>query len=91
MAKHMLEEYEQAELIEYIRDLFHHCVIEPIGKAEPGVMAHGQIRKACERKTKDLRQIDQAIYQLLTTEGIEVVDLPAAAGRPTKRWQWVGK
>jgi hypothetical protein len=81
MAKHMLEELEQAELIEHIRDLFRHN----------GMMTHGEIRKLCERKTKDLRQIDQPIYQLETTEEITEVKHEGGPGRPTRRWQWERK
>jgi hypothetical protein len=91
LSKHMVEEYEQAELIEYVRDLYRRAVVKPIGKSKPGELTHGYIRKACERKTKDLRLIDQANNQLLITEEIEVVD-PAGAGRPTKgKWRWIGR
>jgi len=47
----MLEEYEQADLVEFIREEFRHR----------GELTEGQIRKLCERKTDDYRKIDLAL------------------------------
>ena len=101
MTKHMLEEYEQADLVEHIREEFRHRVISPMPKAPRGVLTQGQIRKYCERKCKDLRQIDAATYHLLITEEIIEVDINGVpiedatsvrtAGRPTHRYKWVGR
>jgi hypothetical protein len=55
LAEHMLEEYEQADLVEHIREEFR----------RRGVMTHGTIRKLCERKVNDHRKIDLAIDHLV--------------------------
>jgi hypothetical protein len=78
--KHMLDEMEQADLADFIRGLFRHH----------GELKHGEIRKACERKTKDLRQIDLVIQHLVTTNEITAVEYDGP-GRPTHRWIWGGK
>jgi hypothetical protein len=77
--KHMLEELEQAELVEHIREEFH----------RRPVLTHGQIRKLCERKVNDFRKIDVAIDHLVKVEQIVELDEASRAGRPTRRWQWV--
>jgi hypothetical protein len=76
--KHQLEEYEQADLIGFIRDLFRR-------KHE---VTRGAICKACERKTKDHRQIGQAINFLIDCG--DIIDITSkGAGRPTNKWRWV--
>jgi hypothetical protein len=79
LQKHMLEDYEQADLVEHIREEFRR-------KSE---LRLGQIRKHCERKTGDYRKIDAAIYHLVACEEITELDVPEGPGRPTKRWRWV--
>lgn len=76
--KHMLEEYEQADLVERIREEFR-------GKS---VLTVGQIRKLCERKVNDFRKIDQAIDHLLKCGDIVELDPSEGPGRPTKKWRW---
>jgi hypothetical protein len=78
--KHMLEEFEQADLADFIRDLFR----------RHREMKHGEIRKICECKTKDLRQIDWVIQHLITSEEITAFEYDGP-GRPTQRWKWIGK
>jgi hypothetical protein len=77
--KHMLDEMEQADLADFIRDLFRRA----------GRVTHGEIRKACERKTKDLRQIDLVIQHLVTTNEIAAYEYDGP-GKPTHRWKWNG-
>jgi hypothetical protein len=76
--KHMLEDFEQADLVERIREEFR----------RKGVQTVGQIRKLCERKTGDYRKIDQAIEHLLKCGDIVELDPSDGAGRPTKKWRW---
>jgi hypothetical protein len=78
LQKHMLEDYEQADLVEHIREEFRR-------KTE---LRLGQIRKYCERKTGDYRKIDAAIHHLAACEEIVELDPPDGPGRPTKRWRW---
>jgi hypothetical protein len=78
LAQHMLEEYEQADLVEHIREEFR----------RKGVLTHGQIRKLCERKVNDHRKIDLAIDHLMKVEHIAELESAAGPGRPTRRWQW---
>jgi hypothetical protein len=88
MDKHMLEEYAQADLVEYIREEFRHRMAAPMPGADRGVLTQGQIRKYCERKCKDHRQIDAAIYHMELCEDITELEDEGGAGRPTRRWQW---
>ena len=85
----MLDELGQADLAEHIREEFRRRVIRPHEGAEAGVLTIGQIHKHCERKTKILKDIDQAIYQLLVCEDIVEVEKPGP-GKPTRRWKWKG-
>jgi DNA replicative helicase MCM subunit Mcm2 (Cdc46/Mcm family) len=78
LQKHMLEDYEQADLVEHIREL---C-------RKKTVVRLGEIRKHCERKTGDYRKIDAAIHHLVTCEEIIEAEAPEGPGRPTKRWRW---
>ena len=80
LQKHMLEDYEQADLVEHIRELFR----------KKTVVRLGQIPKHCERKTSDYRKIDAAIHHLATCEEIIEAEAPEGPGRPTKRWKWNG-
>jgi hypothetical protein len=86
----MLEEYEQADLVEHIREEFRRRVLSPMPNADRGVLTQGQIRKYCERKCKDHRQIDAAIYHLELCEDVIRLDSEVRAGRPTLRWKWNG-
>jgi hypothetical protein len=76
--KHMLEEYEQADLVEYVRQEFRRHI----------ELTEGQLRKLCERKTKDHRNIMQAIYHLAKCDDIVELDRSSSPGRPTRKWQW---
>jgi hypothetical protein len=80
-AKHALEEYEQADLVDHIREEFR----------QKTILREGQIRKLCERKTGDHRKIDWAIDHLLKCGDITELDPASGPGRPTKRWEWCGK
>ena len=80
LSKHMLEEFEQADLVEYIRELFRKLEVVRIG----------QINKHCERKTGDYRKISTAINHLISCEEIVGVEDPGGPGRPTERWRWMG-
>ena len=75
---HMLEDYEEADLVEHIREEFRR-------KTE---LRWGQIRKYCERKTGDLRKIDRAMHHLISTEEIYPIRGDGGPGRPTERWRW---
>jgi hypothetical protein len=76
----MLEEYEQADLVELIREEFR----------RKGTLTQGKIRKLCERKTDDHRKIGHAIEHLEKCGDIEEVGPAQTPGRPTRRWQWIG-
>ncbi len=76
--KHMLEDFEQADLVERIREEFR----------RKEVLSVGQIRKLCERKTNDYRKIDQAIEHLVKCGDTVELDPSDGAGRPTKKWRW---
>ena len=76
----MLEEYEQADLVEFIREEFRHR----------GELTEGQIRKLCERKTDDYRKIGLALHHLEKCEDIKEAEQPYRPGRPTRRWKWIG-
>jgi hypothetical protein len=79
--KHMLEEFEVADLVEHIREEFR----------RKGELTLGQIRKLCERKVNDFRKIDLAIDHLVKVEHIvELEEEEAKRGRPTRRWKWIG-
>jgi hypothetical protein len=75
---HMLEDYEEADLVEHIREEFRR-------KTE---LRWGQIRKYCERKTGDFRKIDRAMQHLISTEEIYATHGDGGPGRPTQRWRW---
>jgi hypothetical protein len=76
--KHSLEEFEQADLVELIRDEFRLKTMLSIG----------QIHKRCERKTGDYRKIDRAISHLVTCGDIIELDQGSGPGRPTTKWEW---
>jgi hypothetical protein len=78
---HMLEDFEQADLVDYVRDEFRR-------KTE---LTLGAVRKHCERKTGDYRKIDQAIHHLVACDEILRVHPATGPGRPTIRWRWNGK
>jgi hypothetical protein len=86
--KHMLEELAQADLVEYIRDEFRRRMVSPMPGADKGVLTLGQIHKFCERKCKDHRQIDAAIYHMEVCEDITELEDEGNPGRPTRRWKW---
>ena len=91
MDKHMLEEYAQADLVEHIREEFRRRKATPMPGADPDVLTQGQIRKYCERKCKDHRQIDAAIFHMELCEDIIQLKPVDGPGRPTLRWQWARK
>jgi hypothetical protein len=66
VSEHMLEEYEQADLVDHVRQEFRRM----------GELRWGQIRKLCERITGDYRKIDAAIHHLVTCEEIEELENP---------------
>jgi hypothetical protein len=76
--EHSLEEFEQADLVEHIRDEFRRKT----------VLTKGQIHKLCERKTGDYRKIDRAVAHLATVGDIIELDPPEGPGRPTTKWEW---
>jgi hypothetical protein len=80
LSKHMLDELEQADLVELIREKFRQF----------GTMTVGAIRKLCERRTNDHRKIDQAIEHLEKSGDIALLDQSTGPGRPTTRWKWTG-
>jgi hypothetical protein len=88
MDKHMLEELAQADLVEHIREEFRRRMVTPMPGADRGVLTQGQIRKYCERKCKDHRQIDAAIYHMELCGDITELEDDGSVGRPTRRWKW---
>jgi hypothetical protein len=80
LQRHMLENYEQADLVEHIRDEFR----------KKTVLRWGQIRKHCERKTGDYNKIDRAMQHLISTEEIHLLPEEGGPGRPTHRYRWRG-
>ena len=76
--EHSLDEYEQADLVEHIRDEFR----------RKSVLTIGQIHKLCERKTGDYRKIDRAIAHLATVGDITELQPSEGRGRPTTKWEW---
>jgi hypothetical protein len=84
LSKHQLEELAQADVCDLIRGLFRNSLGN---RKHPGVLTHGYIRRTCERKVKDLGQVDKAIAQLLLTEEIVAYD-DSGPGRPAQKWKW---
>jgi hypothetical protein len=78
--KHMLEQLEQAELADRLRNEFR----------RNGVLTNGQIRKFCGTKVKNFRDIEQTMDQLMKCGDIAELDRSQGPGRPTKRWEWKG-
>ena len=76
--EHSLEEFEQADLVEHIRDEFRRKTVRTLG----------QIHKLCERKTGDYRKIDRAISHMVTVGDIIELDRADGPGRPTQKWEW---
>ncbi len=81
LSKHMLDELEQADLVELIRERFR----------QHGTLTLGAIHKLCERRTNDHRKISQAIEHLEKCGDIEKPEAPPGVGRPAHgRWTWRG-
>jgi hypothetical protein len=80
VSKHMLDEMEQANLVELIREKFE--------KAGPNPVTLGQIHKLCERKTNDHRKIGYALDHLQTCGDIIRIEQSDGPGRPTDKWFW---
>jgi hypothetical protein len=78
LSRHMLEEYERADLLDYVRQRW----------AQRGRMTRGQVYKLCERKTGDRRKIDDVIYTLEEMGEIVRLDDGGGPGRPTTAWEW---
>jgi hypothetical protein len=78
LQRHMLENFEQADLVELVREEFRK-------KTE---LRWGQIRKLLERKTGDYNKIERVIQHLQLTNEIHDVSVSGRAGRPTDRWRW---
>ena len=87
LRKNMTEDLDQVDLVERIRNEF----IKKIRKGEPKPqLTQGQIRKLCERLTKDHRKIDQAIDHLVKCGDIVELDQLGKVGQPTRKWEWQG-
>ena len=80
LKEHMLEEYEQADLVQRIRVEF----------KRSGKLTQGRIRKLCERLTDDYRKIDRAIDHLIMCGDIKELGETLGPGRPTRKWEWAG-
>jgi hypothetical protein len=83
LRRNMMEDLDQADLVDLIRAEF----LKKLKKGEPGQLTKGQIRKLCERKTKDYRKIEQAILHLVEC-GDMVLLKQEGPGRPTRKWEW---
>jgi hypothetical protein len=55
------------------------------------VLTQGEIRKLCERQTKDHRKIDQVIDHLVKCGDMVELDQAGLVGRPTRKWLWQGQ
>jgi hypothetical protein len=85
LRRNMMEDLDQADLVDLVRGEF----LKKLKKGEASQLTEGQIRKLCERKTKDYRKIEQVIEHLVQCG--DMVKLPrAGAGRPTRKWEWQG-
>ena len=84
LRRNMMEDLDQADLVDLVRGDF----LKKIKKGEvPSRLTQGQIRKLCERKTKDYRKISAAIDHL--EQCGDIVEIKhEGAGRPTRRWEW---
>jgi hypothetical protein len=80
LSRHMLEDYERAELLDYVRAQF----------AERGRLTRGQVYKLCERKTNDRRKILDIVFTLEESDEIVRSDNDGP-GRPTIAWEWNGE
>jgi hypothetical protein len=76
----MLEDFEQADLAERIRE---YCR-ERKGRLIP----IGEITKAFERKIGDLRKLKEIIWHVESTGDIAQVEAPPGPGRPTIYFTW---
>jgi hypothetical protein len=82
-----MEDLDQVDLVDRIRAEFQ----KKVRKGEvQGELTQGQIRKLCERKTKDHRKIDQAIDHLVKCGDIVELNQEGKVGFPTRKWQWQG-
>jgi hypothetical protein len=84
LRQNMVEDLDQIDLVEFVRKEF----LKKIRKGVESQLTQGQIRKLCERKTKDYRKIDQAIHHLVTCGDIVELDQEGEVGRPTRKWEW---
>jgi len=94
LKEHMLESYEEADLVKRIREEFERKYKEDkrntkVEEDQRGILTQGQIHKVCERLTDDLRKINRAICHLQTCGDIEATQPPLRAGRPTTYWKWI--
>jgi hypothetical protein len=91
---HMLEDMVRAELTDLLRREWRAQPTKMFSvdgkQVAARVLTEGQIRKLCEKNAADsFQKIDQVIDHLLKTGEIEEVTW-TGAGRPTKRWRWIG-
>jgi hypothetical protein len=92
LGEHQREELEQADLVQRIREEFLRRPPLPKDRPVAGELTEGQIRKLCERLTKDYRKVGFAISHLEKIDEIEEFDPERAdsRGRPAVHFRWIG-